>query len=1375
MSKFFNLNKNRIVIFIMAAMIVSIAILHLSLYYLMRNMLENHMMKNVQGVALAAARGIEKELDRYQEFLETRDITSDFYIEMNSEFAEIKEWGELSYVYTVRLKENGEWEFILDGEPIGSESWSAPGNTDSSDEIKEKIYAGAPVASAWLADEEWGNLIVAYAAIYDADGNIISLLGADIVGENVNLYLNNIQIILFIVYGVFLLITWVVTQHFSKRASQTKERLMLMLDSSPLCIQIWDKNLSTIDCNEAAVRLYKFKNKAEYVARFLTECSPEYQPDGRRSDEKAVALVFQAFDEGFCVFDWTHHIPDEDIDFPAEITLIRVKYKNSDVVIGYTRDLREHYKMMKGIEERDKLLQAVNKAAVLLLTTEDNENVEELLIESMKLAGHAIDADRVHVWRNEESVNGGFEFVHAYMWLSELGKQSRRIPTGAMSPFKNMPEWRKKFMRGEHIGGPISKMFQEEREYFNDFDIKTVALIPLFLDDKLWGLISIDDLRNERDFEEGEIAILRSLCLMIANAINRYALVEKRTKELALQTATLTTLFNSIPDLIFTKNTDFRFMHCNKALLEHFNKQMEDLEGKNYSESLGLPGHMVEWYEENDRQVMTEGRVITVEEHIPHVNGTNPFYETTKVPLMLNGEVIGILGVARDITGRKETERKLAENYEYANKLSEVLSNITKSPTISAGDLEDAADIIAEEGCKVLHTLRVSVWRLGKNPDFLECLSCYDNAANKRTMLDEFNLLKRREYAKLLMSERLIVMNTPAECRLISDGIYLCAALDAPIRIDGKTIGVVCVEQNICDEYIYKREWTIEEQNFASSLADLMALAISGFERRKARDEAETANQGKSAFIANISHEIRTPMNVIMGLTELLLDENETVEEQKDYLKKIHSSGNTLTGIINDILDISKIESGKFTMTPTKYEIASLLNDIATFNMIRIDDKPITFRLDIDENVYSLLYGDDLRVKQVLNNLLSNAFKYTRKGMVTLKVSCERMKNGDVNLSFVVNDTGIGIRKEDVQKLFKDYHQVDAKVNRNIEGTGLGLSITKRLAELMGGKISVESEYGIGSTFRVQVRQGFVSERLISPQTIADLREFRYIEKKDTSGLVRPDLSYVRVLVVDDFPTNLDVAKGVLGKYKMKVDCVTNGPEAIARIKKEKPVYNAIFMDHMMPGMDGMEATQRIRALGTDYSANLPIIALTANAAIENEKMFLANGFNAFISKPINVVKLDVAIREWIMSKTEAPDTNKSASEAPEEAVQAELPKIEKSADIPGVNMKLGLSLYEDDREMYVEILRSFAENVPAELEKLHDVSEETLSEYGIDVHTIKGASASIGAKEIQMRAKDLEAMAKSGDIAGVQTLNDEFIKDAKTLVADINKWLEDK
>jgi signal transduction histidine kinase/CheY-like chemotaxis protein len=397
----------------------------------------------------------------------------------------------------------------------------------------------------------------------------------------------------------------------------------------------------------------------------------------------------------------------------------------------------------------------------------------------------------------------------------------------------------------------------------------------------------------------------------------------------------------------------------------------------------------------------------------------------------------------------------------------------------------------------------------------------------------------------------------------------------------------------------------------------------------------QAASEAKSNFLANMSHEMRTPMNAIIGFSELMLNGNEVRGEVRENLKNVYNAGRTLLGIVNDLLDISKIESGKFEVIPVEYDTPSLINDTIAQNINRIGEKPIRFRVALDGSMPSKLLGDDLRVKQICSNLLSNAFKYTREGSVEWKVACER-EGDDVWMTIEVTDTGIGIRPEDMEKLFSDYGQVDVRSNRRIEGTGLGLMLTKRMAEMMDGSIGVESEYGKGSRFTVRIRQKFVTGVPIGPEVAESLMNLRYADGRLTQGarLPRVQLPGARVLLVDDIQSNLEVAKGMLKPYGMKVDCVTSGPEAIELIRREEGRYAAVFMDHMMPDMDGVEAARVIREeIGTEYARTVPIVVLTANAIVGNEEMFLSKGFQAFLSKPIDIMRLDSVVRQWVRKK----------------------------------------------------------------------------------------------------------------------------------------------
>jgi CheY-like chemotaxis protein len=375
---------------------------------------------------------------------------------------------------------------------------------------------------------------------------------------------------------------------------------------------------------------------------------------------------------------------------------------------------------------------------------------------------------------------------------------------------------------------------------------------------------------------------------------------------------------------------------------------------------------------------------------------------------------------------------------------------------------------------------------------------------------------------------------------------------------------------------------------------------------------------------------MRTPLNAIIGLSSLELDEKESPDGQWETLQLRLDSGHRLRTVINDILDSNKLEVGKLEILPAEYDLPELLNDITPFYTIGMMDNPVRFVLEIDENLPLNLFGDEPRIKQICHKLLSNAFKFTSQGVITLSISWE-LKDKDAWLSISVKDTGIGIRPEDISMLFSDYGQIDAAAARKVGGTGLGLGIAKRLAELMGGTLTVSSEYGKGSVFTLCLRQKIMSNEMIGKELAENFREFHFFNNKreQNQRIVRARLPNTRVLIVDDLEVNLKIAEGIMMPYGMQIDCVSSGKEAVELIRQANVTYNIIFMDYMMPEMDGIEATRIIRKeIGTRYAKTVPIIALTA--AVEKEALFMNNGFNAFLGKPIDIAALDREINRWV-------------------------------------------------------------------------------------------------------------------------------------------------
>ncbi|MDR2503372.1 MAG: response regulator [Deltaproteobacteria bacterium] len=564
-------------------------------------------------------------------------------------------------------------------------------------------------------------------------------------------------------------------------------------------------------------------------------------------------------------------------------------------------------------------------------------------------------------------------------------------------------------------------------------------------------------------------------------------------------------------------------------------------------------------------------------------------------------------------------------------------------------------------------------------------------------------------------------------------------------------------------------------------------------------EEVKAANNAKSTFLANMSHEIRTPMNAIIGFSELTLYKEDLDGEVRETLTKIRNAGKTLLGIINDILDISKIESGKFEIIPVEYDTPSLINDVVALNITRIGEKPIKFILKVDESLPATLLGDELRIKQICNNLLSNAFKYTHEGDVEFSVAADR-DGDDIRLVLRVKDTGMGIRDQDLSRLFSEYSQVDTRTNRAIEGTGLGLALSKRLAEMMDGTITVESEYGKGSVFTVSLRQKSVTSQSIGPQVAENLKKFRYysstLDRSVKLNYLR--LPYARVLIVDDVQNNLDIAKGMMKPYGMSIDCVHSGQEAIDLVRREQVKYSAIFMDHMMPGMDGLEAVRIIREeIGTEYAKTVPIIALTANAVTGNEDIFMSRGFQAFISKPIDLMLLDALIRRWVRDKKAenelTPDKYVTVGEDKLLDIRSGQPRrkgVERrsgfdrrdrqrddheSAEVKihGLDWNKGLDRFGGDEETFLEVLQSYLSNNIPLFHQASQVTPQSLPDYAIVVHGLKGSSYGICAETVGHMAEELEHAAKAGDFNFVHKNNAAFLAAADKLLADLDVLLK--
>jgi signal transduction histidine kinase/FixJ family two-component response regulator len=804
----------------------------------------------------------------------------------------------------------------------------------------------------------------------------------------------------------------------------------------------------------------------------------------------------------------------------------------------------------KRLKKQARLLDTVNTAAAILLNSNKDIPFETILIKSFALIGSCLDVDRVQIWRNE-MINDERHFVLRYEWLSEVGKKHKQIPYGLNFPYSTKKEWEELFLHSGCINSPLSEMSEEDRDFLSYYEMKSIVIIPMFLDGDFWGLFSIDDCRRERSFLNEEISILRSAGLMMGTAIN----------------------------------------HNN---------------------------HIMKIHEADERtQIMLDAAPFSV-----------IFWDK---------------------------ELKLID---------------CNQESVKMFDMIDKQDFIDN-----FYLL---------SPEYQP-----DGILSKDKGIDLVGKALKEGYSRFEWTHQ---------------------------KMNGEQLPV----EVICIRVKHKNEFTVTE--YIRDLREQKAMIA---EMRKA-EAAEESSKAKSEFLAKMSHEIRTPMNAILGITEIQLQDDSLQKNTKEALERIFNSADLLLGIINDILDLSKIEAGKLELIPAQYDIASLIHDTVQLNMMRYESKPIDFKLEVDEKIPVMLLGDELRIKQILNNLLSNAFKYTHEGLINLSISSELKDDDNVIIIFRISDTGQGMTAEQVQKLGSEYSRFNMEANRKTEGTGLGMNITRNLLRMMNGKIDIQSAPNEGSVFTVHLPQKCIDRDPIGKVMAENLMQLNFINEQRIRNLQinREYMPYGRVLIVDDVETNLYVARGLMASYDLSIDTAVSGYEAIEKIKN-KFDYDVIFMDHMMPKMDGIEATKIIRELG--YTK--PIVALTANALTGQAEMFLKSGFDEFISKPIDIRQLNMVLNKLIRDKY--PLEVVESARKQKELVSGKAKQQEMDSQL--------VEFFIRDAKKAAGVLEAIYIN---KCRRIDDVSMLI-----INVHAMKSALANMGEKDLSSEALIMEQAGRDNDI----------------------------
>ena len=948
-----------------------------------------------------------------------------------------------------------------------------------------------------------------------------------------------------------------------EKMREADDRIRAVIDSTPLCTHIWDKNLKIVDCNEATVKLFKIANKQEYIDNF-NDFSPEYQADGRLSKEAAVEYIQKTFEKGYLRIDWTHLTFEKEL-VPSEMTLVRVDNKGDCFVTAYTRDLREQKQMIKEIEEAQITTSAMFEANPQINVLFDNSFK---VIDCNPAALQFIGFDT-----KEELLSGFFERITKSIPLFQPNGQpsvplSERLITAAQ-------EGSVKFDT-EMILGDIKRNLNVEFKripYENSF-----AIVGYIYD-----VTEIQKRETElaRAQEKNELQLIKLNAVVKAAKIGLWDVVIFENDSVN-------------PKNIYSWSDEFRYM-------------------LGYSNETDFPNEYESWNDRLHPDDKEEAHSAIIE-HFLDKTGKTPydveyrllrkngeyayFHATGETIRDKNGNAIRIVGALIDITERKKTEEKIILREKMTNTLN-------KMSIIFLRQDEKTFEEKMSEGVQIIATMMdldsMSVWRNYENENELYTSQIYQWTGKDGGTIDPKKELQNiplknltPNWKELLVGEKILngpvknMENAPEKLEYYG----IISALLTPLYFNNEYWGFVIFEDRHNERYF-------DEVEFMRSAAFLFANTVMRSEMesklKEALHNATVASRAKSEFLANMSHEIRTPMNAIFGMTTIA-ETTEEVERKNYAIGKIKDASNHLLGVINDILDMSKIEAEKFELSPVSFEFEKMLQKVVNVINFRVDERRQKLFVKVGKGIPDVLEGDDQRLSQVITNLLSNAVKFTQEeGTIRLNTELIGEEDGMCRLEISVADTGIGITSEQKERLFQSFEQAEAGTSRKFGGTGLGLAISKKIVKLMDGDIWVDSEPGKGSKFifTVVLKRGSGEKKRMFDESV--------------------NWKNIRIFAVYDEPEIREFFMTVSENLGIECTVAASGEEAAEMLKSDDN-YNIYFLDWKLPGMNGIEFARKIQEKGFQNSI-VTMFSSTDWNLIESEA--LSAGVAKFLQKPL--------------------------------------------------------------------------------------------------------------------------------------------------------------